>query len=76
VWLEVIYDFQAINSKQRGFLQDPPPFLPAHSYFLFVYESHKPPGLPEYTKHHHKLVDAIIFGLKNCLKQHFFDENL
>ncbi len=35
--------------------------------------SRTPIGWPNYTKNHHKKVEALTFCLKNCLKQNFVD---
>ncbi len=64
----VIYEFQANNKKQGGLpVTDPPPRCIPNGRLEVIYA----PSRPEYSKTHHKQVEAFTFWLKNCLKQHF-----
>jgi hypothetical protein len=38
--------------------------------------ANKSPSCPDTQKYHPIQVYAITFGLKNCLKKHFFDKGL
>jgi hypothetical protein len=53
-------------------LKDPPPLRTPFGRLGVIYS--KPPSHQGYTKQHHGQVDSLTFCLKNCLKQHLFDE--